>query len=221
MSHRLRRYRWILLFCSVLRDQGALGRRGRVSGPTEDVWELHSGHVLSESLNSSQLTAGCDPVAAVLDQAANLNARYLFDGTGLSPTDGLVLNQLERNGPARVTALASAEGISQPWATKVVQRLVGRGLVAKLSDPQDRRAALLSITESGRALLAQRTQTRRRRLAELSAGLSADDRIALRHAAQVALPFLSMLKETANAQANTSDSSPDTTRRAGQEDGYA
>jgi DNA-binding MarR family transcriptional regulator len=66
-----------------------------------------------------------------------------------------------------------------------------------LRDPDDGRAALVAITESGRTLLARRTRGRSERLADLLATLSSEDELTLRLAAKVALPLLQRLLETA------------------------
>jgi DNA-binding MarR family transcriptional regulator len=140
-----------------------------------------------------------DLVGEVLDQAADLTLQHLSDRVDLSTTAASLLNRLNRNGPSRLTALAAAEGVSQPSMTQVIQRLERQTLVARLDDPDDGRAALVIITEGGCALLAQRTQARRRRLAQLSATLSADDQFALWLSAQVALPILRRLSAHAKA----------------------
>jgi DNA-binding MarR family transcriptional regulator len=98
----------------------------------------------------------------------------------------MLLNRVDREGPTRLTALAAAEGISQPAMTQLIQRLERHGLVERLSDPDDRRATLLTVTEVGRALLAQRTGKRRKRLSDLMATVPSEDVFALWLSAQVA-----------------------------------
>ena len=61
-----------------------------------------------------------------------------------------------REEPIRLTALAAKEGVSQPSMTQLIQRLERLGLVTRLADPDDGRAALIGIT--GRAKAARRPE---------------------------------------------------------------
>lgn len=128
-----------------------------------------------------------------LDRASLLMAGSLTDRRGLSLTAASVLAKLDREGPARLTALAAAAGISQPAMSEQVQRLVGHGWVSRVEDPGDGRARLVAITDSGRELVAQRLRARDDRLTELLAGLPPEDEATLTLAMQVAAPILERL----------------------------
>lgn len=52
--------------------------------------------------------------------------------------------------PQRLGELGHHVLLSQPGLSRLVERLVERGLVAKRPDPADARAALLSLTDEGR-----------------------------------------------------------------------
>lgn len=65
------------------------------------------------------------------------------------------LAELDRHGPRRVSDLVAQQQISQPGMTSVVARLATAGHVSRAADPSDGRATLVSITESGRALLGE------------------------------------------------------------------
>ena len=136
-------------------------------------------------------------VGKLLDQAMDLSARFLSDRAGLSPSAAFVLNRVRREGPIRLTSLAAKEGVSQPSMTQLIQRLERQDLVTRLADPEDGRAALVAITDAGRALLAQRTELRRERLDLLLADVPAEDRHALWLACQVATPILQRLASIA------------------------
>jgi DNA-binding MarR family transcriptional regulator len=140
-----------------------------------------------------------DRIGETLDQATDLTARYLSDRTGLSASAGFLLNRVRREGPARLTALAAMEGVSQPSMTQLIQRLERQGLVTRLADPDDGRVALVDITEAGQALIDERTQVRRERLAVLMATLSPEEQAALALSAHVVLPILQRLIENADA----------------------
>jgi DNA-binding MarR family transcriptional regulator len=115
-----------------------------------------------------------------------------------------------REGPIRLTTLAAKEGVSQPSMTQLIQRLERLGLVARLADPDDGRAALIGITENGQALLDGRKRIRRERLTPLLERLTAEEKSALWLSARVAIPVLHRL--VANA-----DCAPDTDAVAGAE----
>src|SRR3954468_8850533 len=105
-----------------------------------------------------------DCVGELLDQAMDLTARFLSDRAELSASAAFVLNRVCREGPIRLTTLATKEGVSQPSMTQLIQRVERQGLVPRLADPEDGRAALIGITAHGQALLDDRKRVRRDRL---------------------------------------------------------
>ena len=111
------------------------------------------------------------------------------DRAGLSLTAVSALGRLQRSGPARLTELAAAEGITQPSMTTLVGRLVTQGLVERTGDPRDGRAVVLSLTPAGAELLARRRAVRTDRLTAPLAGLSPDDLRAI----AAAMPALTRL----------------------------
>ena len=56
-------------------------------------------------------------------------------------------------GPQRIGALAADLGVNQSNASRLVDRLVDQGLLARASDPEDGRASLVSLTDAGTAAL--------------------------------------------------------------------
>jgi DNA-binding MarR family transcriptional regulator len=80
-----------------------------------------------------------------------------------------VLGRLERDGPATASALANAERITPQSMARIVQHLLGTGLIERSQDPSDRRASLLRITGTGRELV---LRDRRQREAWLSEALA-------------------------------------------------
>ena len=134
-----------------------------------------------------------EDIAEALEQAAILITRHLTARAGLSLTGALALSKLTEEGPVRLTALATAAGISQPSMTELVQRLERQGLAIRLVDPEDGRAALVDITHTGRALLDDRRRDRRDRLAELLTTLSPEDEATLTLAVHVAHPIIQRL----------------------------
>jgi len=77
------------------------------------------------------------------------------DAAALSPTQAQILAHLTQRGPARVTALAEALGVTQPTASDAAGALIRKGHVARQPDPDDARASLLHATASGRRAAAE------------------------------------------------------------------
>ncbi len=128
--------------------------------------------------------------AGDLIELVSLMIRGVSDNRDLSLTAVSALGSLDRRGPQRITAMAAAEGVSQPSMTQLMQRLEQRGLVARTSDPSDGRVALVSLTDAGRAALAARRQRNTRRVAELLADLPDADVRALGDALAAVLPSI-------------------------------
>ncbi|MCW2625727.1 MarR family transcriptional regulator [Mycobacterium sp.] len=134
-----------------------------------------------------------DCVGELLDQALDLTARFLSDRADLSASAAFAMNRVCREGPIRLTTLAAKEGVSQPSMTQLIQRLERLGLVTRLADPDDGRAALIGITGLGQTLLDDRKRIRRERLTALLERLTSEEKSALWLASRVALPVLGRL----------------------------
>jgi DNA-binding MarR family transcriptional regulator len=145
-------------------------------------------------------------IADMIDTGTDLTWRYLLPNRkDLSASATLVLNRVNQEGPMRLTALAVAEDTSQPAMTQLVQRMERQGLLERLSDPEDGRAALVAVSEAGRKLWDRRTEGRRERLANLLAELTPEDAQTLLLAAHVAIPILRQLREIAGSQAASAE----------------
>ena len=72
-----------------------------------------------------------------------------------------ILCKLSDEGPQRLGALATAFGLDPSTITRQVQALEEIGLAARTTDPSDRRASILDLTDTGREVL-DTTRTRRR-----------------------------------------------------------
>ncbi len=126
--------------------------------------------------------------ATDLLELVSLIVRGVSENRDLSLTAVAVLGSLDRSGPQRITTMATAEGVSQPSMTQLVQRLEQRGLVMRTSDPSDGRVALVSLTSEGTAVLAWRRQRNARRIADLLADLPESDVRALASALAAVVP---------------------------------
>ncbi len=67
------------------------------------------------------------------------------------------LAYLNRNPGACLFRLAQHLGVTRPTASAIVERLVRRGLVSRVADPQERRRVVLTLTTTGATHL-QRTR---------------------------------------------------------------
>src|ERR1700679_2101526 len=94
-------------------------------------------------------------VAAGIERLLSL-LRSLAPRDGLSFTAAATLATLDRSGPSRLTLLAVNEGVTQPAMTQLVARLQDAGLIARASDPSDRRVGEGSIPAEGSALVSPR-----------------------------------------------------------------
>jgi DNA-binding MarR family transcriptional regulator len=143
-----------------------------------------------ETVSAAELTAA-------LERLVRLFLRKLAAPSAHSVAAVATLATLERSGPCRLTELAAREGVTQPAMTQLVSRLQAEGLVARDTDPSDGRVVQVSITDAGRAALADRRATRGKRLAELLDRLSPADREAL----TAAVPAMEALSRLAEAPA--------------------
>jgi DNA-binding MarR family transcriptional regulator len=150
------------------------------------------------SMEQASRDASRKDIAEGLEQAAILVVRHMSDRAALNLTASMVLDTLNREGPVRVTTLAAAAGIGQPSMTELVQRLERQRLVTRVDDPADGRAALVTITDAGRAPLNDQRRNRRHLLAELLTALPAEDEAALTLAMHVALPIIGRLIDEAH-----------------------
>ncbi|MGI5155340.1 MarR family winged helix-turn-helix transcriptional regulator [Microbispora sp. CA-102843] len=140
---------------------------------------------------SADLPEESQAVAAVLDDLAVLAVRRLSVQGDLSLTAAATLSYLDRNGPERLSVLAARQVVTQPSMTQLVQRLEREGLVCRGVDDLDGRAVRVSVTDAGRALLAERRGRRRERLTEMLGTLSPGE---LRELTRVAGEFLPLLR---------------------------
>src|SRR5215475_643765 len=91
-----------------------------------------------------------DEIAEALPQRASALSRLFLTRTSIcvSRTEIGVLRILS-GGPRRITELACIERVTQPAITLLVNRLAERGWVEREADPSDRRAVLVTLTDSG------------------------------------------------------------------------
>ena len=135
-----------------------------------------------------------------IDSASRLRAvvgklsrrlRPTLAGTGLTPTRISVLFTVSRLGPLRISELAEIEGVNPTMLSRAIAELVAQGLVRRVADPGDGRAALVDATAAGKRLR-ERIQNERSDVLNVQLGqLSAEERRML----DEALPVLEALAD--------------------------
>ena len=158
---------------------------GRAAEGTPQAGRAAEGTPETGRADNETLAAG---VAAGIERLIGL-LRWLSPPSGLSLTSTATLATLERSGPARLTALAASEGVTQPAMTQLIARLEEAALVTRATDPADGRAVEVRITAEGQALLARRRFYRAERLTGMLAELSPEQQLAL----AAALPAMDAL----------------------------
>jgi len=100
-------------------------------------------------------------------------ARSLADaGEEVTLTQYRSLVVLASRGPQGVAALAEAVAVTPPTASRLVDRLVKKGMVRRRTDRQDRRQVRIALTESGRHLIDAVSARRRQEIAALLAAIA-------------------------------------------------
>jgi DNA-binding MarR family transcriptional regulator len=101
-----------------------------------------------------------------------------------SLSQGSVLGRLDREGARSVSDLAVAERVRPQSMAQTVADLEADGLVSRRPDPDDKRRALVELTEHGRVVLSEERRRRDGWLAQaITDDLSAEDQAVLREAA--------------------------------------
>lgn len=87
-----------------------------------------------------------------------------------------ILCLLVDGGPQRLGHIALAFGLDPSTITRQVQALVAAGLAQKSPDPSDRRATLLTLTDSGRETIIDTREGRVRMLGQIMGDWTAHER---------------------------------------------
>lgn len=86
-------------------------------------------------------------------RAADQGGRKLASATGLTPSQLLVLQEIEQRGETLPSAVAAALQFGQATVTNIVDRLEAARFVTRERGTRDKRQVVLRITEQGRAVL--------------------------------------------------------------------
>ncbi|MGA7834466.1 MAG: MarR family transcriptional regulator [Acidimicrobiales bacterium] len=94
----------------------------------------------------------------------------------LTPSQASALTTIEEYGPMRISTLATYESLGAPAATRVVASLEELGLLERTTDPEDKRASLVSLSERGRTELDELKRERTLEISGMIERLSAKER---------------------------------------------
>jgi DNA-binding MarR family transcriptional regulator len=86
-------------------------------------------------------------------RAADQGGRKIAVKTGLTPSQLLVLQEIERRNETTPGAIATTLQFGQATVTNIVDRLEATGLVKRRKSDLDKRQVLLCVTKRGGALL--------------------------------------------------------------------
>ena len=105
-----------------------------------------------------------------------------FDGTALSQAEYDVLLTVTRgeDQTARLRDVTANMLISQPSVSRLVDRMVARGLLSKCADPDDGRGALVHATDEGSAIFRRIASSHGRAISERMSVLSDSELAQLR-----------------------------------------
>ncbi|MFD5030749.1 MarR family winged helix-turn-helix transcriptional regulator [Streptomyces sp. NPDC058405] len=111
----------------------------------------------------------------------------------LTPSRQAALAALADHGPLRISDLAAHMGIALSTVSRMVDLLDGSGWIERNPDPQDQRACLIALSDTGRTLLDTVRHEAAARLAEQVTRLTPEEQRSL----YAALPALEALSEQA------------------------
>ena len=96
--------------------------------------------------------------------------------TGLSMPQFSIMMQLHYRGACGMSRISEGYDITPAAASQLVDKLVHSGFIQRVEDPHDRRAKLLSLTDTGREFVQQGIEERYRWVDELAGKLTANER---------------------------------------------
>jgi DNA-binding MarR family transcriptional regulator len=102
-----------------------------------------------------------------------------------------LLQVLAEHSPIRVSDLAARQRLAASTVSGLIGQMINSGLVARATDPADRRASVVTLTDAGRDQLTAWTRAHEQRLEQALAALAPRDRAAVVDA----LPALFCLAE--------------------------
>lgn len=138
-------------------------------------------------------------VVARLRRALRASIRTDYPWESLPMAQVEVLQSLAEHSPARTRELAGRLRLAASTVSGLLTPMISAGLVARGTDPLDRRVAVVQLSEAGRVQLAAWNEAHRRRIADALGALTPLERTAIDNA----LPALAHLTEQLAANTPT------------------
>ena len=123
----------------------------------------------------SELLANLSALILLWDSPAIQGDILAKTGESIDQQSHQTLRHLLAWGPMRPTTLSQALATGASHVSKIVRRLEGDGLVERTTDPTDRRATLISLTEAGEVAAHSVYALGDRMITEVLDGWSAED----------------------------------------------
>ena len=86
-----------------------------------------------------------------------------------------VLKAVQIHGPVRMSKIGRQMGISKPYMTALVDKLINDGLVERGSDPDDRRVVNVKITDAGKEEIEDFMKSAREAIIKSISSLDSED----------------------------------------------
>jgi DNA-binding MarR family transcriptional regulator len=127
------------------------------------------------TLNRPELDTSAMEVIGSLKRASGLLNRLLeplyASAPIAEPEHDILVVLRHRKGPVIARQVAEELGVSQAWVSRMLRKLEERGYVRREANANDRRAAIISMTDSGRSVVDELFPEQLRIEAEALAGL--------------------------------------------------
>ncbi|EME23017.1 MarR family winged helix-turn-helix transcriptional regulator [Rhodococcus triatomae] len=120
---------------------------------------------------------------AVVRLSRHLRGRRADSPVSLTQLSAIA--SLDEHGPMTPGGLAAKERVQPPSMTRVIASLADLGLVARAPHPTDGRQIIVSLTDSGQALLADETSAREKWMTSQLAGLDEEQLAVLRKSVDI------------------------------------
>ncbi len=120
---------------------------------------------------------------------------HFAKSTGLSMPQFSILMQLHHKGPCGLSEISERFDVTAAAASQLVDKLVQAGYLEREEDPHDRRAKLLTLSDTGRALIDQGTEERYRWMDDLAVNINMEERSRVVEALEILTKAAQQLEE--------------------------
>lgn len=162
------------------RDEAAVARDGAVVAGDEPVVVRDGAAATGSASVAADGVAAGETAVETIQREMTVFARRARASAGrmhpeLSLVSYTLLGHLEERGGCRATDLAAHYALDKSTVSRQVGALERTGLIERRLDPEDHRVQVLHLTDAGRRILAQVTESRRAAFRERLADWPAED----------------------------------------------